>query len=156
MADIMGTMKTTTSPGPEITARKRMALEPHGHEILRLYHAGWSMQRIVDWLADPPRDVHVARSSVFRWVKGRLEKLKSRAAETGVNVDTLLQQMYGTTTEPTALSTDVLKTQPPKSPASTKTTKPEDNKPAPWDPGRTRINLDDCVSPEDPDNPFGS
>lgn len=61
----------TRKPGP-----KGGVLEPYAGNILHMAREGQSMQRIVNWLAQPPRHVAVSRQAVHSWLKARIRKLK--------------------------------------------------------------------------------
>lgn len=59
-----------SKPGP-----KGRVLEPYAREVLLMAREGQSMQSIVNWLAEPPRNVAITRQAVHLWVKARIKKL---------------------------------------------------------------------------------
>lgn len=63
-------------PGP-----KGKVLEPFAREVLLMAREGQSMQRIVNWLAEPPRNIAITRQAVHLWVKARIRKLVKLNAE---------------------------------------------------------------------------
>ena len=76
------TTPPTQKPGP-----KGRVLEPYAAEVLQRARDGQSMQDIVNWLAQPPREVSITRQAVHLWVKARIRKLvKLNAAFAGTGV----------------------------------------------------------------------
>ena len=72
------TRPTTGSPNPTGKPKpgpKGRVLEPYAREVLQMAREGQSMRTIVDWLAEPPRNVAITRQAVHLWVKARIKKL---------------------------------------------------------------------------------
>lgn len=59
-----------SKPGP-----KGKVLEPFAREVLFRAREGQSMQVIVNWLAEPPRNIAITRQAVHVWVRARIRKL---------------------------------------------------------------------------------
>jgi hypothetical protein len=57
-------------PGP-----KGRVLEPYAKGVLLMHREGKSMQDIVNWLSQPPRNVTITRQAVHAWVTARIRKL---------------------------------------------------------------------------------
>lgn len=58
-------------PGP-----RGRVLEPYAREVLLMARQGQSMQNIVNWLAESPRNITITRQAVHLWVKARIKKLE--------------------------------------------------------------------------------
>lgn len=78
MSDIIAARPATAGPIPARRPKpgpKGKVLEPFAREVLLMAREGQSMQYIVNWLANPPREVAITRQAVHLWVKARIRKL---------------------------------------------------------------------------------
>lgn len=71
----MSEINATNGAGRPKPGPKGKVLEPYSREVLLMTREGKSMQDIVNWLADPPREVAITRQAVHLWVKARIQKL---------------------------------------------------------------------------------
>lgn len=90
-------------PGP-----KGKVLEPYAKEILLKAREGRSMQDIVNWLAESPRNVAITRQAVHQWLKARIRKLvKLNDAFAGTGVSPPFQGDAAVATAPPTQSANV-------------------------------------------------